>query len=287
VKLGPTRVGVNGAVSVEPDYIGRNVGASVSADFYNKQVTPTLAYHVGFDILGRRRTPYSVFSRHITTHSIDASTSIITSPSTIFMVAGTTELLFGDTSKPYRHVPMFTPAVASVIPRGATPELVGANRLPVAPLEQLPDKRYRFALLGRVAHRFEASTLRADERVYVDTWGLKASTTDARWLFDVTKAFRVGPHVRFHIQSPVDFWKRAYTAAPSPQGWQIPKYRAGDRELGPLFAVTLGGGIRYAFTEQLAIQVQAEGIYTQFLDSIYVYDRWALFTASTFEVTIE
>src|SRR5262249_41310113 len=53
VKIGPTRVGIDGAVSVEPDYIGRGIGASVSADLYNKQISPTIGYHLGFDIMGR------------------------------------------------------------------------------------------------------------------------------------------------------------------------------------------------------------------------------------------
>ena len=34
-------------------------------------------------------------------------------------------------------------------------------------------------------------------------------------------------------------------------------------------------------------RVQAEGIYTQFLDHILVYDRWALFTATTLELGLE
>ncbi len=73
LKIGPARVGIDGALSIEPDYVGRGVGASVSADFRNKQITPTLSYHVGFDILGRATTPFSVFSRNILTHGIDVS----------------------------------------------------------------------------------------------------------------------------------------------------------------------------------------------------------------------
>ena len=43
VKIGPTRLGLDGGISVEPDYFGRGVGLAVSADVYNKQITPTLA----------------------------------------------------------------------------------------------------------------------------------------------------------------------------------------------------------------------------------------------------
>ncbi len=288
VKIGPARVGIDGSVSVEPDYIGRGVGVAVSTDVANKTVTPTLAYHVGFDILGRAHTPFDVFHRNILTHDIDLGVSLVVNASTIAVVSGTLEILDGDTSKPYRHVPQFSAGLVSQIPRGATPLLVSTYRLAVDPFEQLPDNRQRVALLGRVSHRFDNATLRADERVYADTWGLKASTTDARYFHDITDSLRVGPHVRFHIQGPVDFWQRAYVSTPTPTGqWAIPKYRTGDRELGPLFGVTLGGGIRYKLTDIFAVTVQAEGVYTQFLDHIYVYDRWALFTATTLELGLE
>ncbi|MFO0758207.1 MAG: DUF3570 domain-containing protein [Byssovorax sp.] len=288
VKLGPARVGIDGAVSVEPDYIGRGVGANVSADIVNKTVTPTLAYHLGFDILGKGHTPFYVFHRNIMTHDIDLGVSLVVNATTIAVVGGTIEIQDGDTSKPYRHIPMFTDGISQQIPRGATPLLVGTYRLPLMPFEQLPDNRKRFALMGRLSHRFENATVRGDERIYTDTWGLKASTTDARFFYDATKSLRVGPHLRFHIQGPVDFWKRAYVAEQTPTGeWSLPKYRTGDRELGPLFGVTLGAGVRYKLTDIFAVSVQAEGIYTQFLDHIYVYDRWGFFSATTLEIGLE
>ena len=297
-KLGPARVGLDAGFSIEPDYVALNAGASVSADLVNKQVTPTLSYHLSGDSLSRAHTPSSfpcsgintpsyVFCRSILTHSIDAGVSVVQSPTTILVFGATAELQSGDTSKPYRHIPMFSDAVAPQIPRGATPALLGSVRLAPAPFEQLPDNRQRFALLGRWAHRFEASTLRADERIYIDSWGLKASTTDMRYLVDLSKAVRVGPHARFNIQGPVDFWQRAYVAKETRDGWELPKYRAGDRELGPLFGVTLGGGARFALSDIFAINVQVDGVYTQFLDHIYVFDRWGLFTATTLEIGVE
>ena len=58
-----------------------------------------------------------------------------------------------------------------------------------------------------------------------------ASTTDARFLIDVSKRIEVGPHLRVHEQTGVDFWQIAYTVRP---GFDILAYRTGDRELGPL-----------------------------------------------------
>jgi len=138
-----------------------------------------------------------------------------------------------------------------------------------------------------VSHRFETSTIRGDTRLYIDTWGLKASTTDARFFLDIKDKIRVGPHVRFHIQGPVDFWQRAYAATPTATGWQLPQFRTGDRELGPLFGVTVGGGIRYQLSEVFSASVQVEGIYTQFLDHLYVYDRLGVFSATMLEMEVE
>jgi hypothetical protein len=299
-KAGPVRVGLDGGISVEPDYFGRGVGASLSADVYNKQITPTLAYHLGFDLMSRCGgadtgqagspgicTPSSVFSRNIFTHTIDVGSSFIISPSTILVFGGTVAIISGDTSKPYRHIPMFSADMVDRLPRGATPDLVNAVRLQPDPFEQVPTSRDRFAVLGRVAHRFENGTLRLDERLYTDTWALHATTTDLRYLHDATKTFRFGPHVRFHAQNGVSFWQRAYVATDTPQGWSLPTYRTLDRELSPLFALTAGGSFRWQATEIFSINVVAEAVYTQFLNAIYVYDQMGFFSATTLELGFE
>jgi hypothetical protein len=286
-KIGPAKIGVDGGISGESDYVARSVGVSGSADLFDKRVTPTLAYGFGFDTLGRGDTPFDIYSVDVMRHTIDAGVSVVLDPSTIVVGGATAQFEIGDQSKPYRYINMFDKDVVDQLPKGAVASLVGELRQPVAPLERLPDARSRFAILGRIARRFETATLRVDERLYIDTWGLKASTTDARFLIDLGESLRVGPHVRFHIQSPVDFWKRAYAAALTSTGWSLPTYRTGDRELGPLFGVTAGGGIRYQLTESLSANVQVEGIYTQFLDHIYVFDRLGLFTATTIEVEVE
>lgn len=297
-KIGPVTPSINGNFSYESDYIGRTVGASVTGDFANKMISPYIGYAFGFDVIGRADTAFDVFSRDIFKHTISVGSSIVFSGSTIGVIAGTIQIEDGDTSKPYRHVAMFSQGVVDALPRAASPELVAAARLDVMPLEQLPTDRQRYAVLLRVAHRFESATLRADERVYIDSWGQMASTTDARFMWDVyapegkagAEAFpqlRLSPHLRFHIQGPVDFWQRAYVAVPTLSGFQIPALRTSDRELGPLFGVTAGLGVRLALTEELALGVAADGVYTQFTDTLFLFDKWGLFTASTLELEFD
>jgi hypothetical protein len=118
----------------------------------------------------------------------------------------------GDTSKPYRHIPMFRPDVQAVLESGGfggfSVQAVNLYREPERPLEQLPQSRKRFALALSLAHRFSESTLRLTERLYTDDWGLRASTTDARFMYDVLKDLRVWPHLRFHAQGGADRRRR-------------------------------------------------------------------------------
>lgn len=287
-KIGPAKVGISGGFSHEGDYTGRGAGVNVSADFMEKRVTPSLAYSFGFDTMGRTGTPWETFSRELMRHTIDAGVSIVLNGTTIGVVGGTVEIGVGDFSKPYRHVPMFDPVVAGRLPKGATRRVVAPNRLDLMPFEQVPEYgRNRYAVFFRAAHRFEDATLRADERLYIDDWGMKATTTDLRYLHDVTETFRVGPHVRFHLQGPVDFWKRAYSATLTPTGWQIPKYRTGDKENGPMFALTFGGGARYQLSDIFAVSLQVEAIYSQYLDHLYIFDRLGVFTATSIDMEID
>jgi hypothetical protein len=221
-------------------------------------------------------------------HTIDAGVSVVLNGTTIGVVGGTVEIGVGDFSKPYRHVAMFSPDVAPRLPKGATRSAVAPNRLDLMPFEQVPESgRNRYALFFRGAHRFETATLRADERLYIDDWGMKATTTDLRFLYDVTEQFRVGPHVRFHFQGPVDFWQRAYSATLTPVGWQIPKYRTGDKENGPMFALTFGAGARYQLSDIFAVSLQVEAIYSQYLDHLYIFDRLGVFTATAIDMEID
>ena len=137
-------------------------------------------------------------------------------------------------------------------------------------------------------HRFEDATLRGDERLYMDSWGQLATTTDLRFFVDTSEETRVGGHARFHFQGPVDFWQRAYVADPLPSGGvTLPEFRTGDRELGPLLAGTLGVLGRLQLSAHFALQLEAAGIYTRFLDHLYIVDRWALSTATTAEFEVQ
>lgn len=286
-KPGNTGVSVNAATSYTPDYLALSAGAQLIQDLDDKNLTVIGGYGYGHDTIGRTGTSFSVFSRTLDYHAITLGASRVVNPSLVVGVYGDAVIERGDQSKPYRYIPMFSPTAAARIERGASADVVAASRLEARPLEQLPLSRDRFALTGRLAWRGEGKTLRFEERLYSDSWGLRASTSDARYFIDVSQRITIWPHVRFNIQNSVDFWKRAYSA----QGvHDLPALRTGDRELSSLFTAGGGGGIRIALGKPGALNdlvwtTTLDGFYTSFADTIYVTERFSALLATALEVT--
>ena len=280
-------VTVGASTSVEPDYVSLGLGVAAMLDLNERNTTLLLGYGYGHDTAGRSTTPFSVFSRVIEHGTLNAGLTQVVNRSTVASVAADLILDDGDQSKPYRYIPMFDPGVAAKAPLGASIAWVTANRSAERPLEQLPLSRQRFALTGRLGHRFDASTIRLEERVYADSWLLLASTSDVRWIFDLGRRFAIWPHARLHVQSGVDFWQRAYTTN-SATGWDLPEFRTGDRELGPLRTLTGGGGLRVflgsnADPQAWSLAFQADAMYTSFLDDLYLTERTGVIGSLTFE----
>jgi hypothetical protein len=284
-------VALGGSLSSEPDYLAYGAYAKVIKDFDQKNWTVTLGYGYSHDTAGRCAangcTPFSVFSRNLERGTFNAGVAWVADSRSVAGIGVDVILEDGDPSKPYRYIPMFASDVAPTVARGASIAQVNALRLPERPLEQLPLTRQRIALMPRYAHRFDGSTVRLEERLYDDSWGLIASSTDAKWIFDLGPRVVLWPHVRFHVQSAVSFWQRAYVSGPAP-GWDLPEFRTGDRELGPLWTADGGLGVRVGLGGDVdpttwTIGCTVDGAYTDFLDDLYLTNRLAVFGALTLE----
>lgn len=284
-------VGVGGAVSSEPDYLAAGGFLSLVHDFDDKNWSLQFGAGLMHDTIGRCNgqdqpcTPFSVFSRDLWRSSFNAGVNLVLDKASTLGVVADLVLENGDQSKPYRYVPTFAPQVAAQLSPGDAPD---GKIYTDKPLEQLPLARHRYALTARYSRRFGASTLRAMERVYKDSWGLLATTTDVRWIFDLGKRFSVWPHVRFHYQRGASFWKLAYVSDPG--AFNLPLYRTGDRELSPLFTAGGGGGIRFYFgsdahPENWAVQLSGDVMYTSFQNTLIVTSRVAVLGALGFEGT--
>ena len=224
----------------------------------------------------------------------EAGVTFILSKTSLLLVSATLETERGDQSKPYRYVPMFDPvSIAPLVPVGATVDLVNRTRLPIRPLEQLPTERDRYAIGARYVKRLGSSTLRLEERLYRDTWDIKATSTDARYVIDLSRYFRVWPHGRLHAQTGSNFYQLAYSAQVQQDGSIVlPTYRSNDRELSPLITVTGGGGTRIALSSpesktQYGISLQGDVMYTRFFNALFVTQRTAVYGSLMFDAEFD
>lgn len=278
-------------VSREPDYLSITGGLAASAEVMDKHVTPRLAYALTADTIGIRSTPFSQYKRNLTTHEIEAGVTMVVSPTTLLVTGLTARLESGEQSKLYRYVPLFDAATLPSIQPGASVEDVNAKRLDARPRELLPSSRNRFAIGARLNHRFTSSTIRVEERLYADTWKMFASTTDARWLYDLSPKLRVWPHARFHFQNGASFYQLAYLGDVSSGQLQTFSYRTGDRELSRMFTLTFGGGARYELsgekaTTKWAVFTAGEIMLSKFTQSLYVTSRTAFYGTLGLEVEL-
>jgi hypothetical protein len=287
VKIGDADLGINGTVSVEPDYLAIGAGASLAVDFNQKNVTPSLRYDFGYDIQGRAGTPFDVFSTTIHRHGITGGVTFVINKSTIFVPGVTAVLEFGDTSKPYRYLPTFRPGTQLV--KGESIDSVNRLRTPTRIADQLPDSRQRYALAGTIATRFTDVTLRLTERLYADSWSLFATTTDFLLPWDIIDGLRMWPHLRFHAQSGASFWELGYVVEEraNDQGLVIPLLRTGDPELGPLLSGSGGIGSSIDITDNLILGLKGDVIYTQFLEHLFKTNRIGFFGAADLDIVFE
>lgn len=268
---------VGGSVSREPDYVAWSIGATARIELDADHVTPSVGYSFSRDTAGRRGTPYSVYSLELARHTAQVGVELVLDRSSRLALLSEAAFELGRQEKPYRFLPLFDAATAALMEPGESIESVNALRLPGRIAERVPDTRRRFTLTADWARRGARHTLRANERLYADSWGLYASTIDLSWLWDVSSRLTLEPRARFHVQSSVDFWQRAYAAELGGAELTVPSLRSGDRELSSLWTGSLGVGSEWR-TQPIHGQGWTFGAlielgFTQFLDALFIEQR--------------
>ena len=290
LKGGGLGLALSGGVSREPDYLSLGGGGTLSVELADKSVTPFLGASYTHDDVGRTGEPRG-FWPTMTATGAQAGATFVIDRATIGSV--TLDAIFerGYLAKPYRYVPLFAPRKGAALPAGASVDEVNRLRIDPRPNDALPDARDRFAITGRIAHRFTSSTLRFDERLYRDSWGLFASTTDLRYLIGLGARWELWPHLRVHAQQGVAFWQRAYEATMTGGRLGLPSFRTGDRELGPLGTLTVGTSLRWRLSSDggspWILFMQGEGMVTRYTDALYITERRALITTLGLEIQID
>jgi hypothetical protein len=281
-KAGPTSIALSGGFSREPDYLSIGGGGVISLELAEKNVMPFLGGSYGHDLVGRTGDPMAIWPE-LNKVSLKAGVTFVVNRSTIASLSFDEILERGYLAKPYRYLPVVASGAAAQVPVGASVDVVKSlNEYSVA--ENVPTERNRTALAGRLAHRSGSATFRGDQRFYYDSWELLASTTDLHEYIDLGSRVIVWPHLRAHVQKGVVFWRRITEQIPNATGPAgIPTYRAGDRELGPLYTLTGGFGIKIRLNSDVhapwTLNFQMDGIYTRYLDAIYISQRLAIFGA--------
>lgn len=302
-KIGSVTAQANGSVSSEPDYLSRTVGAAGMMELADKTITPRLGLNYTWDTIGRG--PFSrchsssvddigvnPCKRPFTILAPEASVTFVMSPTMLLMLGLTVQFERGDQSKPYRHVPMFSPEIAKKVNVGQDIQTVDAARLALRPNEQLPLSRERYALAGRLIRRMTStSTLRIEERIYADTWAIMGSTTDARYLIDLGRHLRVWPHGRLHAQTAANFYQLAYASPLDAQSGApiVPTYRTTDRELQSMVTGTFGGGARIDLGNpegdiHPGLTFTADAMYSYYFASLFLRGRTAIYGSLAFDV---
>ncbi|MEZ4221053.1 MAG: DUF3570 domain-containing protein [Polyangiaceae bacterium] len=279
-------VNLSGAASFEPDFVSWTAGLEGSRFFANKQLLLTVGYAFQRDIAGRKGTSFSDYALRSVRHTASTSAELVLDRATTLTLALDVMLESGRQEKPYRYLPLFAADVAPMVPTGASIELVNQLRLPGRIGEQLPDTRRRAAASARLAHRFEHSTLTFWDRIYADGWGMFANTADARWVVEVSRALSLWPALRFHEQSAVSFWRRAYVGSIQDGRVDAPSFRTGDRELSRLWTATAGFGAGLAPSQDLRLSMQLDASYTDFPNTLYIDHRWATFAVAAVDVRL-
>jgi uncharacterized protein DUF3570 len=285
----PVTVGAVAVISREPDYLSITGGATLSIDLFEKNATPYFAFSRERDSIGRTDLPHEYWkSKHVT--NLQAGITLVLGRATISSVQFDGSFERGYLAKPYRYVPLFAPGQAASVGPGASIDEVNRLRLNVRPIEQLPNARDRYALSGHLAHRGTDTTLRLDERLYADSWGLLAATSELRYIIDISRTLEIWPHVRHHIQGAVDFWQRAYEAIPGPNGsLGVPVLRTGDRELGPMQIIVLGAGTRLKLADSPSSQwdlvFEFDVGRAHFSDQLYIRERSMAYSTLALEAT--
>lgn len=282
-KRGPVAVTASGGVSHEPDYLSLSSGVVFALELLDKNLTPFFGARYGHDDVGRTGLPRDRWEL-LQRGGLQAGATFVLNRFMVASVQLDGDFERGYLAKPYRYIPLFAPGTGQDLPAGAAPRLVDERRLDERPIDNLPASRDRYALTGRIAGRVGRATLRLDERLYTDSWGLWALTTDSRVMVDVGRRWLLWPHLRFHTQSGAGLWRRAYEAIAQADGTLAPpRYRSGDRELSRLDIVTAGFGVKLRLTHSIHspwfLSYQLDAAYTHYLDALYITERWSFFSA--------
>jgi hypothetical protein len=212
--------------SKENDYLSNAGSLSLAYDFADNAATLSASVFVAADAVGRSGDP--AFDRPLSSTGGRAGLTQVIDPKTLVQLSYDLSYFDGYQASPYRFVPLGGAAGC-------------AGRAPLCVPERVPVTRLRHAPVVRVQRALGATTsVGLSYRFYVDDWGLRSHTIEARFGWLVAHDAQLSLRYRFYAQGAAEFYRARY-ALPSAEFVTV------DRELSPLTIQRAGVDYAHAF----------------------------------------
>jgi hypothetical protein len=117
-----------------------------------------------------------------------------------------------------------------------------SGTLPTVLYENRPDSRTKNSLFTQYKHFFSGDVMDLSYRYFWDDWGLKSNTFELRYRINTSAKSYWQPHLRYYVQSEVDFYQYFLL-----DGAALPTYATADYRLGDMDAITLG--LKYGYQD--------------------------------------
>lgn len=254
------RVDVSGTVSREPDFHSDALNLAAVWEWLDRRLVTTAG--VGLAQAATGRTGDDNAWRDRTSRDGHLQLSLVASPNSVVDVVWTLQDLQGYQANLYRYVRLYRPGEAQHL---------------TAVAEQVPDERWRHAMLLRLRQRVgKAWFAQGDYRFYTDTWGMTAHTVSARAIWTLPGGtWTLRGEGRGHSQTGASFYRSQYQTVAD-----VPQWRTADKELGPMW--TAAGGLHLEWTghptpsQTVRVGLGADVLHMRLLDHPYLRERTAL-----------
>lgn len=249
------------ARSDENDYDSHRFSLGASMDLAKRLTTLSAAAGLVLSTVGRAGD--ETFEETADTRSVTAGIAQVLDASTVVSIGYAGQVDSGLLSSPYRFV-----------------RIAGGTTVP----ETHPSRRFRHALVLRAKRALtERIAAGLDERLYVDSWGIEASTTNLALTFELWRDFDLELRNRLHVQSGASFYRASYD--------QWLTFMTADRELGPLVDDFVGPALvvssgRFGPFESLRFDLRADAFYYRFFDSERIESRSGTMIAAGLEAVL-
>lgn len=216
------RVGGGIRLSNEPDYVSAFAQARVELDLAQQNTTLGFSIGQGRDSIsnaGAQGMTVETVRGTLNTTFLSASVSQVLSESAVVGAGYDVSYLDGFQENAYR-----------LVPAGGQLEL-----------ERVPDVRVRHALRvsGRTYIAASATTLIGAYRFYLDDWGVRAHTPEARVVQGIGEHLDVTVGYRYYRQGKADFYQAVYDSADPMEE----PFLTADVKLSRLHSHKVGGGL--------------------------------------------